>query len=144
MKEERRTSFLTILIVVSICVFSLNSSILADTDNTYVSLSNYASLSSALSSIGSNQRVLLIDRNETVNSNTTIPANVSLKFTRPYLLTISSGAELTISSSVAAKPVQIFSGDGEVSFSNSNAVSSFSSLVLQWRRRLDRCYPGCN
>jgi hypothetical protein len=106
-------------------LFLLNFNVQGDTDDTYVVLSNHASLSAALTSIGSNQKTLVVDRNETISTDVTIPANVSLKFGRPYILTVNTGIELTISSSVTAKPAQIFSGAGTVSLVDSTQTEVF-------------------
>ena len=117
-KNIKKITLVELLVIIA-SIFLLSSSGYGAKDNTYVILSDYSSLSAALTSIGSSQKTLLIDKDDTITVDVTAPANVSLKFCRPYKLTINSGIELTIQSSVIAPPVQIFSGAGDVLFSDS-------------------------
>lgn len=86
-----------------------------------VNLSSYASLSAALTAIGSSDVTLLIDSSETILSNTTIPSNVGTKFVKGQKFTINSGITLTISGPIdAGVSWYIFAGTGDVAFSMSS------------------------
>jgi|GEM_PF-5871081 len=84
--------------------------------STTVSASSYGSdLSAAVTAIGSANVTLVVDSPITVNNNTTVNPNTSLKVQKPGLLTIASGKVLTINGSLEAPPLrQIFAGTGTV------------------------------
>lgn len=75
-----------------------------------VKTSDYASLAAALTAIGSDQATLLIDDEQTLLSNTTIPSNVAIKFVKGCFIVKDSTYTLTINGIIEAFPSQIFSG----------------------------------
>ena len=80
-------------------------------------LSSYTSLSDAISQIGSDESVLLIDRSETITSDITIPKNIAIQGKRGNVLTISDGVKLTINSEIQCGLYQLFDipGTGTIS-----------------------------
>lgn len=77
-------------------------------------LSDYASLSAAVTAIGSTPASLTIDQDTTVSADTTIPATLELKFTAGSIITVSSGKTLTINGTMNADLSQKFAGSGTV------------------------------
>lgn len=75
----------------------------------------YATLSEALQTIGSNPVTLTIPAGTVaVDTNLTVPANVTLHFLQGGILNVASGVTLTLNGPVIAGPYQIFSGPGLV------------------------------
>ncbi len=77
------------------------------------------SLQDAVAAIGANSVILLVPAGtHSINSDLTIPANVTLKVARGAILSIANGKTLTINGSMEAGPYQVFSpiGTGRVSF----------------------------
>ncbi len=85
---------------------------------------NYPSLALAITSIGATSKTLLIPTAQTVAADITIPATLSLKFTRDGKLNIANGVTVTINGYVEAGLWQVFSctGTGKVVF-GANAVT---------------------
>lgn len=71
-------------------------------------LSNYSSLASAVSTIGSTPATLEIGTSETTSTTFTIPANITLRFVKGGSITVSAGV-ITIIGPIDAPPMQIFS-----------------------------------
>lgn len=86
----------------------------------YVSV--YGSLSSAIASIGSSRRELVIDLDATVSSDLTVPGNVRLRVQPERMITIASGKTLTINGSVEDTEHQIFTGSGSVVFGKTKQI----------------------
>jgi len=86
------------------------------TSSGWISASNYDSLNEAVSDIGSSNKTLLIAEDISINSNLTVPSNITLKFIYPGKVTIPSGKTLTINGAIEAGLWQIFDGDGSVDF----------------------------
>ncbi len=71
-------------------------------------------LSAALARVGSSQATLNVAQIVTVSTNTVVPENVTLKFSRGGALNIAAGVTLTINGGIEAGLYQIFTGDGNV------------------------------
>lgn len=86
------------------------------------SISRYASLTAAISAIGSTKTSLVIDSTTKVTGNTTVPKNISLLITNAGLITKSSGT-LNIVGPFISGPQQVFSGFGttDITFSSGSA-----------------------
>lgn len=70
------------------------------------------SLATAVTNIGSSDRTLIVNKEIDCDTDTTIPANISLIVLKEGLITIASGITLTINGDFAAGLYQIFDGDG--------------------------------
>lgn len=98
-------------------------------------LSDYPSLSGAINTIGTGKNVtLLVTQSGTISGNTTVYPNYNLVFLNSGILTIKSGATLTIRGGIDAPSNKkifdnILSGQGAVSFVNNKAMSKFQ---LNW------------
>lgn len=77
--------------------------------------SDYASLSAAITAIGSTSCTLIIDTNQTVSTNVTIPSTCSVIVQKGAIITVASSKTLTITGPLYAGDYQIFSGTGAVS-----------------------------
>ncbi len=85
-------------------------------------LSNYSSLASAVSAIGSTPATLEIGTSETTSTTFTIPANIALRFVEGGSITVSAGV-ITINGPIIAPPLQIFSASaGSIVFGVSSAL----------------------
>lgn len=74
-----------------------------------VLLSDYLSVAAAVTALGGNKRGLIIDASQNVSENTTVPENITLKFTNGNILTIDNGFTLTIQGDVQSDGIiQIF------------------------------------
>jgi len=71
-------------------------------------LSKYNSLQEAINDIGSESTILLINRNEIISNDVTVPTNIVLKFKQGNILTISDNVTLTIESRIIAGRYKIF------------------------------------
>lgn len=92
-------------------------------------IGDYASFAAAITALTSGGGTLVINEATTCTTNTTVPANITLRFTRKGSLTISNSVTCTIAGPIEAGPVKIFynalSGQGTVSFSGNLAVRDF-------------------
>lgn len=82
-------------------------------------------LGTAVTAIGNAKAVLSIPAgNWSISANLTVPANLTVKFAHGALLTIPTGATLTINGPLEAQPYQIFSctGTGKVVFGSQKVV----------------------
>lgn len=86
--------------------------------NPWVNLADYASLSAALTAIGSDSKTLLVGTAVTISANTVIPANVTLWVVEPGRFTIGSGKTLTINGGLVASTIYAFAGAGSVVLGN--------------------------
>lgn len=85
-------------------------------------------LATDITSIGSDERVLLIQNDQSLSSNITVPANVTLKFMHGSVLTC-TGYTLTVNGPIEAGPYQIFTAaSGEVVF----GVGSQERILPEW------------
>jgi len=92
-------------------LFNLNGQFI----KTSVSAASFGTdISDAITGIGANNATLIIDSPITVDSSSTIPANISLRIDRPGFLTIATGETLTINGAFAAGLYQVFVGGGTV------------------------------
>jgi len=98
------------------------------TSGSEVKVSWFSSLSTAISMLGSNNINLIIDTNQTVSANLTIPSNILLKVLKGNTLSISFGVTLTINGPFEAGLYQVFSGDGDVSF----GLGSVAEVYPEW------------
>jgi len=95
------------------------------TSGSEVKVSWFSSLSTAISMLGSNNINLIIDTNQTVSANLTIPSNILLKVLKGNTLSISFGVTLTINGPFEAGLYQVFSGDGSVSFGSGSVAEVY-------------------
>ena len=77
---------------------------------------NYADLATAISTIGATETTLLIPTQLSVADDATIPATMTLRFTRGGSLSVATTKTVTINGNVEAGLFQIFEGAGTVSF----------------------------
>lgn len=94
------------------------------TSTTFVALSSYTSLASAVSIIGATNVTLLIDVAASVVSNLTLPSNISISAVPSNLITVGSGATLTVNSPILVPDEQeLFSvsGTGKINL-NRNGI----------------------
>ncbi len=88
-------------------------------------IGQYASFAAAVAAAAVTDGTLVINEATTTGTQT-VPANVTLRFTRKGSLTVTTGQTVHILGSVEADPVQIFfnanSGQGTVSFANNTAI----------------------
>lgn len=61
-----------------------------------VNVDAYASFAAAITAIGSSSKTLVVSSSKNVTTNTTVPANCTLRFTGSGKLVVSSGVQLTI------------------------------------------------
>jgi hypothetical protein len=93
-----------------------------------LNLASYSSLSSAIAAIGSSNKNLYIPAGTfAVSSSVTVPRNVTLEVAGGGLLSVSSGALLTIQGGIKADDRRMFSGAGIVSFSGNYVLSEVSA-----------------
>jgi len=94
---------------------------------------DYASLALAVAGATAVGGTLIINSAATCPTNLTVPADVTLQFTRKGSISITTGATLTIVGPIQASPVQIFSnavsGQGTVSFAGN---TSLEKVYPQW------------
>lgn len=76
----------------------------------------HASLAAAVSTIGSDERTILIGDSITINEDVIIPSNIQLRFEQEGVLNISGSYTVTIRGSVTSYLRQIFTGTGNVLF----------------------------
>jgi len=91
-------------------------------------VSEYASLSAAITAIGATETTLLISDSQSVSTNETVPATLQLLFLRDGELDIDSGYTVTINGPIRAGLFQIFTGDGSVVF----GAGGESTAIATW------------
>jgi hypothetical protein len=80
------------------------------------SVTAYASLSAAITAIGSTPAVVEIPATTTVSATLTSPVNITLSFTGSGMISVSSGQTFTVNGPIDAPLRQIFTGSGSVKF----------------------------
>jgi hypothetical protein len=80
------------------------------------SLLTYASLSAAVTAIGSTQATLEISASTTVSASLTVPRNITLEFSGQGQISVASSQTLTINGTIRAPMRHIFTGSGSVKF----------------------------
>jgi hypothetical protein len=95
----------------------------------WIDVRAYASLSAAVSAIGTSEKTLLISNAQTISSNLTIPSNISLLVLKGGKINISSGT-IIIKGVFSAGIYQVFAcqGDSEVHF----GIGSVKEVYPQW------------
>ena len=94
----------------------------------FVDARDYASISAALTAIGSDSRALFLAAGTwTISADLIIPANVTLVFERGAVAAIASGKTLTMNGGISAGLYQIFSGAGTAAFG-----TTVSKVFPQW------------
>lgn len=83
-------------------------------DQVAVQSVRHASLAAAITTLGSTVATVVIANLQSIGSNTTVPANLTLLFVDQGEVTVTSGATLTVNGRVWAPNRQIFSGEGTV------------------------------
>lgn len=91
-------------------------------------LDNYNSLSEVLALIADAEAELIVTSLHAITTDTTIPANVLVKFQGNGGFTVSAAKTLTINSMDAAAPKRLFFGDGVVSV----APDACPEMYLSW------------
>jgi hypothetical protein len=86
-------------------------------------ISAYATFAAAVAAATVTGGTLVINQS-TTTSNQTVPANVTLRFTRKGSITVNPTTTLTIVGPVEADPVRIFFGTGTVSFTGNVALTA--------------------
>jgi hypothetical protein len=86
-------------------------------------ISEHASLSAAVSTLGSTETTLVVDTQQSVGSSLTIPANITLRVTNTGSFSIGSSQTLTIQSAIIAPPRQIFLGSGVARFTGNTRLA---------------------
>ncbi|MBF0396695.1 MAG: hypothetical protein HQK78_07980 [Desulfobacterales bacterium] len=95
----------------------------------YASIGDYGdSLATAVASIGSTQKTLIIDKSIALSADLTIPSTLELKFINGGKVTIASGKVLTINGKLDAGLYQIFAGSGTVTL----AQGSVTEIYPEW------------
>lgn len=93
-------------------------------DGPWVDVASYASLTAAVTAIGSTEATLLIDTATTCTANTTVPATINMMITAKGA--INYGAyTLTINGGMDAPAYPIFSGAGSVTFGNGSVTEVY-------------------
>lgn len=77
----------------------------------------YGGLTSAISTLGTTTKTLIVNDDQAISDNLTIPANISLIVTRNGRLTVAATKTLTINGTIIAGAYQIYYGTGTVTFS---------------------------
>lgn len=85
----------------------------------------YASISAAVTAIGSSNATLLIPNAQAVSASDTIPSNITLKVLQGGVITIASGQVLTINGSIDAGLYQIFAGSGTVTLQRGSSSLAY-------------------
>jgi len=94
------------------------------TDKLYSS--SFASLASFAASIGTTECTLVVDQDETVSADVTIPATVTVEVRQGCVITVATGKTLTINGTLVAGLYQVFSCTG------TGAVSGLKEAYPQW------------
>lgn len=97
-------------------------------DSPWVDVRTYATFSTAIDAIGASEKTLLIPNQQNVETDKTVPANITLKFMQGGTLNISDTKTVTINGHIEAGLYQIFEGDGSVSF----GVGAIREAYPQW------------
>lgn len=90
--------------------------------------SDYASLAAAVTAIGATRCDLIVDTDEAVDDDLSIPATASLVVKNGAIITIASGKVLTILGPFKADQRQVFAGAGTVSF----GIGYFGRIFPMW------------
>ncbi len=126
-------------IAVSLIVVLLVSASHAGADS--VGISQYSSLTDAVSQIGSANKTLYIDFATSITGNTVVPANISIVMEYPGLISLGTNS-LTINGPFSAGLYQVFTGSGPVAFGN----GSVEYILPNWYGSLNTaiCKIGSN
>ena len=81
-------------------------------DQVAVQSVKHASLATAIASLGSTVATIIIANLQAIDSNTTVPANLTLQFLDQGEVSVATGATFTINGRIVAANRQIFSGSG--------------------------------
>lgn len=81
-------------------------------DQVAVQSVKHASLAVAIASLGSTVATIVIANLQSIDSNTTVPSNITLQFVDQGEVSVASGATFTINGRILAPNRQIFSGSG--------------------------------
>ena len=94
---------------------TITDSLAEDIAKQGVLLSSYATLDLAITAISTDDKTLIVDKDETISEETTIPANITLEFVNGSVLTILD--TLIINGSIKYTTDQLFTDTGYVNFS---------------------------
>lgn len=84
----------------------------------FADANDYPDFATAISNIGSTEKTLVVSKSMTVSTNTTVPANIRLRFERGGELAVGNGVTVTINGPVEAGSYKIFAltGTGAITF----------------------------
>ncbi len=85
---------------------------------TQYDITQFGSLTQALSSLGHSETVLIISNEQSLQGKNVIPSNIILKFKENGAINIPPQAELLIKGSISAGRIKVFSGAGKVNISS--------------------------
>jgi hypothetical protein len=96
----------------------------------YVNADDYGGLSAAVTALGSTATTLLVNSNQTISADTTIPTTMSLRVEKGAVITVNTSKTLAINGAFQAGIYQVFnlSGTGTVTFGN----GSVDSVYPEW------------
>ena len=117
---------------------------LADYCDIYVEVLVGNTLQETVDGVGTNEDTIVIDHHIPVESNTTIPTNITLYFVSPGKLAVAAGVDLAIDGFVNASPVPYFEGAGNV------LINSGQDIYADWfgddgaaiQKAIDACSGG--
>ena len=88
----------------------------------------YDDLSDAISSLGATETTVVISNSQTVSTDETIPATMTMRFLRGGSLSIDAGKTVTVNGQIDAGLFQIFEGAGSVAF----GLGAVREVYPQW------------
>jgi len=99
----------------------------------FISVSDYADLSTAITSIGNTATTLMVDKACTISADETIPATLDLYFVRGGSISVDSGKTLTINGRIEAGNYQIFSCPSPTFTSTDGVIfGHYQDVQLEW------------
>jgi hypothetical protein len=88
-------------------------------DQVAVQSVKHASLAAAIATLGSTEATIVIANLQTIDSNTTVPSNITLQFLDQGQVSVASGVTFLVNGRVVAANRQIFSGSGTTTLDSS-------------------------
>jgi|GEM_PF-4684055 len=119
----------TVLVLLFFFIVPANASHSVMTQKEVVTIGNYSgSLAEVISTIGTAEKLLVINKSTTVSTDSIIPSNVALWITKGGRITIGAGKTLTVKGPFEAGQYQVFGGTGSVIFGS----GSIEKVPVQW------------
>ena len=115
-KYRRRLTWQLILISLLVEVFPFNAALshVAPSQTRYVS--HYGDVADIVKAISKRKCLLVIESNQLVSADLTIPSTISVRVEKGSVITVASGRKLTINGPFQAGLYKTFAGEGTVSF----------------------------